>query len=99
MEEGVQFAADLTHFATLQSVNQKLLNTLHLSTPHDALSLEDYRYSKDDVLASGFIAWIEANRPVLQGIITIPTSSTKKRVITPFMLSTETVDNAVRWVW
>jgi hypothetical protein len=78
METGAQFAADLSHFATLQSLYQRLLKTLHLTTNHDSLSLEDYRYSKDDILASGFIAWIESNRPVLQGVVTIPATAQLK---------------------
>ncbi len=72
MDAGAQFAADLTHFATVQRLYQKLLATLHLGTAYNALSLEDYRYSKDDILRSGFIAWVESNRPILQGVITIP---------------------------
>ena len=75
MQQGAQFAADLTHFATLQLLYQRLLSTLHLTTNHESLSLEDYRYTKDELLMSGFIHWIESNRSVLQGVITIPTSS------------------------
>lgn len=72
MQEGAQFAADLTHFATLQQLLQKLLKALHLTIGDPRLSLEDYRYSKDSILACGFIGWIEANRAILQGVITLP---------------------------
>lgn len=79
LEDSPQFAADLTHFATQQQLYQKLLKTLHLTTNHQALSNEDYHYSKDDILASGFIAWVDEHRATLQGIITVPLLQQLKR--------------------
>lgn len=79
MEDSPQFAADLSHFATQQQLYQKLLKTLHLTTNHQTLSNEDYRYSRDDILSSGFIAWVDEHRAFLQGIITIPLLPQLKR--------------------
>ena len=74
LEEGAQFAADLTHFATRQELYKRLVQSLHLTTPHNNLSTEDYHYSKETILTGGFIDWIEEHRPILQGIISIPSA-------------------------
>ena len=72
IEDSAQFAADLTHFATHQQLYKKLLETLRLTNGIEALSTDDYRYTKETILESGFIAWVDEHRPILQGIITIP---------------------------
>ena len=79
LEDGEQFAADLTHFSTLQLLYKKVLATLHLITPHQTLALHDYEYSKETILQSGFITWIEAHRPILQGIISLPSTQILQR--------------------
>jgi len=80
MDSSAQFAADLTHFATQQMLFQQLLKTLHLCSDNkNSLSLTDYHYTGESILASGFIGWIEANRPVLQGIITLPSAQSLKK--------------------
>jgi hypothetical protein len=38
----------------------------------NTLSISDYQYSKDTILDSGFITWIEEHRSILQGLITLP---------------------------
>jgi phage/plasmid primase-like uncharacterized protein len=72
LENSAQFAADLTHYASLQQLYKKLLKTLHLSNGEPYLNLDDYQYNKESIKYSGFIDWIEANRLMLQGLITIP---------------------------
>ena len=72
LEDGAQFAADLTHFSTLQLLYKKVLDTLHLTTNHQTLSVCDYQYTKDTILQSGFITWIEEHRSILQGLISLP---------------------------
>lgn len=71
-KDSPQFAADLNHFATQQELYKELLKTLYVTGDFDNISMEDYRYSKDDILTSGFISWVEKRRDTLQGIITIP---------------------------
>jgi len=78
LEKGPQFAADLTHFASLQILLHKLLETLHLTTSHGLLSTEDFKYDADSLLNSEFFNWIEENRTILQGLINIPTSEQLK---------------------
>lgn len=75
LEEGAQFAADLTHFATRQELYKRLLHTLNLTTAQNILSSEDYQYSKETILNSGFITWIEEHRAILQGMISIPSTN------------------------
>ena len=72
LEKGAQFAADLTHYASLQRLYKQLLTTLQLATDKPYLNLADYHYDKETILNSGFIDWIELNRETLQGLITIP---------------------------
>jgi len=72
LEDGAQFAADLTHFRTLQLLYKHVLDTLHLTTPHQTLALQDYKYTKDTLLTGGFITWIEEHRAILQGLIPLP---------------------------
>lgn len=79
LEDGAQFAADLTHFSTLQMLYKKVLDTLHLNTSHKLLALNDYQYSKDTILYSGFITWIEEHRAILQGVISLPSKQQLQR--------------------
>jgi hypothetical protein len=72
LENGDQFVADLTHFATLQSLYQALLNTLHLKTSAASLRNADFRYSRETLLKGGFIPWVNDNRNVLQGVLHLP---------------------------
>lgn len=72
MEQGEQFAADLTHFATLQQLYKKLLTTLKVDSEGGILKTGDYRYSKETLVGSGFLHWLDENRSFLQGVITIP---------------------------
>ncbi len=72
LEEGAQFAADLTHYATLQLLYKKVLDTLHLTSSLNTLAIHDYQYTKDTILESGFVAWIEEHRTILQGLIALP---------------------------
>lgn len=74
LEQGAQFAADLTHYASLQQLYHQLLTALHLTTDNDKpyLNCADYHYDKDRIRNSGFIEWIEVHRQTLQGLITIP---------------------------
>ncbi len=74
LEDSAQFAADLTHYATLQQLYKKVIETLHLTTTHKTLALNDYQYSKDTILDSGFITWVEEHRPILQGLISLPSA-------------------------
>lgn len=79
LDDGDQFAADLTHFSTLQLLYKRVLDTLHLTTTHQTLALHDYQYTKDTILHSGFITWIEEHRPILQGLITLPSKQQLQR--------------------
>ncbi|KTD71611.1 5' DNA primase TraC [Legionella steelei] len=79
LEDGAQFAADLTHFSTLQLLYKKVLDTLHLTTTHQTLALHDYQYTKDTILHSGFINWIEEHRAILQGLISVPSAQLLQR--------------------
>ncbi|MFA5960490.1 MAG: plasmid replication protein, CyRepA1 family [Tatlockia sp.] len=79
LEESPQFAADLTHFASLQQLYQRLLKTLHLNASHHALSNEEYAYSQETIRRSGFINWVESERTTLQGIITLPNPAQLQR--------------------
>lgn len=79
LEDGAQFAADLTHFSTLQLLYKKVLDTLHLITTHQTLALHDYQYTKDTILHSGFITWIEEHRAILQGLISVPSAQQLQR--------------------
>lgn len=79
LEDGAQFAADLTHFSTLQLLYKKVLETLHLTTTHQTLALHDYQYTKDTILHSGFINWIEKHRAILQGLISVPSAQLLQR--------------------
>ena len=72
LEDSAQFAADLSHYATLQQLYKKVLDTLQLTTTHQTLALHDYQYTKDTILHSGFITWIEEHRAILQGLISVP---------------------------
>jgi hypothetical protein len=74
VEEGTQFAADLTHFSVLQMLYQKLLEVLHATTPHGLLAVGDFQYSKDTLVQSGFLDFIEAHRAVFQGVVTLPSA-------------------------
>lgn len=78
LEAGAQFAADLTHYAVLQQLLKKLLQTLSLDTSLGILSAEDYQYDAESLLESGFFEWIEKNRNVLQGLISLPTPNQLK---------------------
>lgn len=79
LEDGAQFAADLTHFSTLQLLYKKVLDTLHLTTTHQTLALHDYQYTKDTILHSGFVTWIEEHRAILQGLISVPSAQLLQR--------------------
>ncbi|CEG59203.1 plasmid replication protein, CyRepA1 family [Legionella fallonii] len=79
LEDGAQFAADLTHFSTLQLLYKKVLETLHLTTTHQTLALHDYQYTKDTILHSGFVTWIEEHRAILQGLISVPSAQLLQR--------------------
>ena len=78
-ESGAQFAADMTHFACLQQLYQYILTLLHLNTAHDLLSTSDYHYSADMLKARGFIDYMEEHRPVLKGLIPLPTPAQLER--------------------
>lgn len=54
LEGGAQFVADVTHYATLQQLFKKLLQTLNLDTMHGILSTNDYHYNAERLLASEF---------------------------------------------
>ena len=79
MEDGAQFAADITHFACLQQLYQYILTLLHLDSPQGLLSTADYHYSADMLKARGFIDYMESNRDVLKGLIPIPSSAQLER--------------------
>jgi len=67
-----QFAADVKHIATAQSLYQQLLAALHLTSDKQSLNTADYHYTKETLLNNGFIAFIETNRAILRGIISLP---------------------------
>lgn len=73
LQESNQFAADLNYFASLQSIYQKLLRTLRVTTSNGTLDTSNYQYSKELLQHSDFLHWIEQNRPIIQGIVTLPT--------------------------
>ena len=74
LESHEMFAADLTHFATLQLLYKQLLKTFNLISSSNNLSLQEYRYTRESIIESGFLTWIEENRSVLQGVIAIPSA-------------------------
>ena len=78
LEDGPVLAADLKHFATLQTLLKKLLNVLQVSFDDGSLINLDYCYDNQQILDSGFIDWVEERRDVLQGIVTIPSLSFMK---------------------
>ena len=71
-ERHEQFAADVTHFASLQQLYQFVLSLLHLTTTHGLLNTADYHYSREMLIHNGFVGYIEANRDVLKGLISLP---------------------------
>ena len=74
IESHEMFAPDLTHFATLQLLYQRLLKTFNLFSSSNNLSLQEYRYTRESIIESGFLTWIEEQRAVLQGVIAIPSA-------------------------
>ena len=56
-----------------------MFETLHLTTAHKTLALHDYQYTKDTILHSGFIIWIEEHRSILQGLISLPSKQQLQR--------------------
>ena len=74
VESHEMFAADLTHFATLQLLYKQLLKAFNLIASVNNLSLQEYRYTRESIIESGFLTWIEENRAVLQGVIAIPSA-------------------------
>lgn len=74
VEAHEMFTADLTHFATLQLLYQKLLKAFDLISPSNSLNVQEQRYTRESIIESGFLTWIEENRGVLQGVIAIPTA-------------------------
>ena len=71
-ERHEQFAADVTHFASLQQLYQFVLSLLHLTTTHGLLNTADYHYSREMLIHNGFVDYIEANRDILKGLISLP---------------------------
>jgi hypothetical protein len=63
----------------LQLLYKKVLETLHLTTTHQTLALHDFQYTKDTILHSGFINWIEEHRAILQGLISLPSAQLLQR--------------------
>lgn len=74
-EEQAQFAADLTYHASAQMLYKKLLDTLKAINTKGELCANQFHYSNEVILNSGFIDWLEQNRGVLSGIINIPSQS------------------------
>lgn len=75
-----QFAADVQHFATEQALYKRLLNALYLIKDEgDLLNTADFQYTSDSTRIKEFIEYIEDNRIVLAGIISIPSSQQLKR--------------------
>jgi len=79
LESDEQFAADLTYYVSLQRLYKQLLKCLHADTSFNQISTGDYRYTRETILDSGFIAWIEKERGVLQGVVSIPSTSQLER--------------------
>jgi hypothetical protein len=73
-EKNPQFAADVKHFAVLQLLFKQLLVTLHLLSDNHCLNSADYRYTREMVLNSGFIDFIENHRTIFQGILSLPST-------------------------
>lgn len=78
-EKSSQFAADVTHFATTQMLFQQLLMTLRLQSDNNLLNVVNFRYTKETFLNNGFIDFIEKNRSVLRGIMSLPSTEQLKR--------------------
>jgi len=78
-EGGAQFAADITHFASLQQLYQYIITLLHLNSPQGLLSTADFHYSAETLKARGFIEYMEKNRDVLKGLIPLPTTAQLER--------------------
>jgi hypothetical protein len=74
VESHEMFAADLTHFATLQLLYKQLLKAFNLIASSNNLSLQEYRYTRESIIESGLLTWIEERRAVLQGVIAIPSA-------------------------
>ena len=72
-ERHEQFAADVTHFASLQALFKYVLETLKLTTPHGVLSTTDYHYSREMLIQNGFVDYIEAHRDIFKGLLSLPT--------------------------
>jgi len=70
-----QFAADVKHVATAQVLYKQLLAALHLTSTKNTLNSADYHYTKDTLINSGFIDFIEENREVLRGIMSLPSTA------------------------
>ena len=68
-----QFAADVTHYASLQALFKHVLETLNLTTPYGLLSTTDYHYSREMLIQNGFVDYIEANRDIFKGLVSLPT--------------------------
>ena len=78
-EGGAQFAADITHFASLQQLYRYILNLLHLTSTQGLLSTADYHYSAEMLKARGFIEYMEENRDILKGLIPLPPAAQLER--------------------
>ena len=78
-EGGAQFAADITHFASLQQLYQYIITLLHLNSPQGLLSTADFHYSAETLKSRGFIEYMEENRDVLKGLIPLPTTAQLER--------------------
>ena len=74
-EEQAQFAADLTYHASSQNLYKKLLEALKAVDEAGELRANEYHYSNEVLLDSGFIEWVETNRATLNGVINLPTPS------------------------
>jgi len=74
-EKQAQFAADLTYHASAQSLYKKLLEALKAVDDAGDLRANEYHYSNEVLIESGFIDWVERNRSTLNGIINLPTPS------------------------
>ena len=72
-ERHQQFAADVTHYASQQELFKYVLETLNLTTPYGLLSTTDYHYSREMLIQNGFVDYIEANRNIFKGLISLPT--------------------------
>jgi len=74
-ESSPQFAADVKHIATAQVLYKQLLSALHLTSTKNTLNSADYHYTKETLINSGFIDFIETNRPILRGILSLPSTA------------------------